>query len=79
MMETTPKNAQEALQQANRFDRAQQIIAEGYTFTQDKELPIVFVCKPGRLYAEYTIGEQLTGRDGCDCPDFQKTSNRAST
>lgn len=73
MQNATPKTAQAAIAQANRFQRAQAILTQGYTFSQDVELNTVLVTKPGRLAAEYTIGEQLTGRDGCSCPDFQRT------
>ena len=69
---TPPRNAPEALHQARRHERAQTLLREGYSFTWDADTKTVFVCKPGRLYAEYTIGEQLTGKDGCSCPDFQK-------
>jgi hypothetical protein len=67
---TTPRNAQEAMQQALRFERAKQIIKEGYTFHQDADSDVVAVCKPGSLAAAYWLN-MLS--DGCDCPDFLKT------
>src|SRR5207245_2019593 len=62
-----PKDAATALRLALRYERAKQILAEGYTFPRDEELQTIFVCKPGRLFAHYWI------TDGkCDCPDFLK-------
>jgi hypothetical protein len=68
-MTTSPKNAQEALQQANRLQRARAILAEGYTFHKDKDSEAVAVCKPGRLAASYWINLLS---EGCDCPDSMK-------
>ena len=67
-----PRNPQEAINQANRLQRAKNLIAEGYTFTYDAELETVFVTKPGELHAAYTIGPQVDGTDGCSCPDRAK-------
>jgi SWIM zinc finger len=71
-----PRNAQEALAQAIRHDRAQRILDEGYTFEHDADLNCIYVCKPGALSFSYIIhgdAENLTGKAGCDCPDMQKT------
>jgi hypothetical protein len=70
-----PTDAQSAVRQANRHERALQIIAEGYSFLFDTQLQTVDVVKPGRLTAEYTIwlDGDLNGRKGCDCPDMTKT------
>lgn len=65
----TPKNAQQALQQATRFDRAEQIIKEGYTFHKDADSEVIAVCKPGSTAAAYWIN-MLS--EGCDCPDYMK-------
>ena len=65
-------NATNLINEANRLSRARQIIAEGYIFSYDADIDTVYVCKPGKLSFEYTIGDQITGRDGCSCPDFQK-------
>lgn len=69
----TPRNAQEAIAQANRYARAEQIIQEGYKFTKDADSGMVAVCKPGDLHASYWIGEHVDGTTGCDCPDKKKT------
>ena len=67
-----PRNPQEAINQANRLQRAERLLQEGYTFTYDAELETVFVTKPGELHAAYTIGPQVDGTDGCSCPDKAK-------
>ena len=51
-----PRNPQEAINQANRLQRAELLLTQGYTFTYDAELETVFVTKPGELHAAYTIG-----------------------
>lgn len=66
-----PRNPQEAINQANRLQRARQIIKDGYTFTQEPS-GMVAVCKPGELFASYWIGEHVDGTNGCDCPDRAK-------
>jgi hypothetical protein len=70
-----PTEAQAAVRQAIRWERAQQIIADGYGFVFDEQLQTVDVIKPGRLAAQYTIwlDGDLEGRKGCDCPDMVKT------
>ena len=73
MTNTQPRNVQEALAQANRLQRAQQILKDGYTFTQDADTQMVAVCKPGELHAAYWIGEHVDGTNGCDCADRVKT------
>jgi hypothetical protein len=72
MAHNKPRNAQEALQQAVRLERAKQLIEEGYTFTKDADTNMVAVCKPGELHAAYWIGEHVDGTNGCDCPDAVK-------
>ena len=72
---TQPRNAQEAIAQANRLQRARQIITEGYSFTQDALTNMVAICKPGELHASYFIGEHVDGTTGCDCPDACKGNN----
>lgn len=67
-----PRNPQEAIAQANRLQRAERLLQEGYTFCYDAELETVFVTKPGELHAAYTIGPQVDGTNGCDCPDKAK-------
>lgn len=67
-----PRNPQEAINQANRLQRAELLLTQGYTFTYDAELETVFVTKPGELHAAYTIGAQVDGTDGCSCPDKAK-------
>ena len=74
----TPKTAQEANAQANRYNRALVILAEGtYTFSFDSDLAVVYVCEAGKLSAKYIIhldaANSLDGRAGCDCPDMVKT------
>lgn len=61
-----PTNINEAVALAVRFERAKAILAEGYTFSQDKETGAVAACKPGSLAASYWINGLV---DGCDCPD----------
>ena len=73
MNANTPRNAQQAIAQANRFDRARQIIKEGYTFTDMGDGGIA-VCKPGKLAASYWIDGPFC--KGCDCPDATKNGNR---
>lgn len=70
-----PNDAQAAVRQAIRNERAIRIIAEGYTFHFDEQTETVDVIKPGRLAAEYTIwlGGLPDGRKICDCPDMMKT------
>lgn len=71
-MNTQPTNINTAIAQANRLSRAQALLTEGYTFTQDAVTEMVAVCKPGELGAAYWIGEHMDGRTGCDCPDALK-------
>jgi hypothetical protein len=68
-------DAQSAVRQANRLERAHLILDEGYRFLFDAQLQTVDVVKPGRLTAEYTIwlDGDINGRKGCDCPDMAKT------
>jgi uncharacterized Zn finger protein len=61
-----PTNVNEAIAIALRFERAKQIIEEGYTFSLDTDTGVVSVCKPGQLSASYFIGLFVSG---CDCPD----------
>ncbi len=63
------KNEQEAVAQADRWERAQRLIEEGYTFWPESDPDQIAVCKPGRLVAEYWSTE-----DGCNCPDAAKGS-----
>lgn len=65
-----PRNAQEAMQQAVRLERAKAILAEGYRFVKDAGSEVVAVCKPGMLKATYWINLLS---EGCDCPDYMKT------
>lgn len=65
-------NINEAIAQANRNTRAQQIIEAGYTFTKEASGSIA-VCKPGELHASYFIGENVDGTNGCSCADKAKT------
>ena len=67
---TTPRNANEALAQAVRMERAEQIIRDGYSFFPDTELDMIAICKPGSLHADYQLTE---GGTVCDCKDFAKT------
>ena len=60
-----PKDIQTAMRHALRLERAKAILEAGYTFSEDKDLDTIFVCKPGRLFADYQIA---SGK--CDCPDF---------
>jgi hypothetical protein len=69
MTNRTPRNAQEAMMQALRFERAKQILKEGYTFHPDADSDVVAVCKPGSLPAAYWLNML---EPGCDCPDFLK-------
>lgn len=64
-------NINDAIAQANRRERALNILEEGYTFTQENDM--VAVCKPGELHASYWIGEHVDSSTGCDCPDRVKT------
>jgi hypothetical protein len=62
-----PKNANDASRFFRTATYAAKIVAEGlYQFEQDAETKTVYVMKPGRLAASYTITEE----DGCDCPNF---------
>ena len=72
-MNTNTRNINEAIAQANRRERAEKIIQEGYSFTKDADSGMVAVCKPGDLHASYWIGEHVDGSTGCDCPDRVKT------
>ena len=65
-------NINTAIAQANRNTRAQQILKDGYTFTQEASGSVA-ICKPGELHASYWIGEQVDGTNGCDCADKAKT------
>lgn len=65
-----PKEAADALAQANRLIRAHQILAEGYTFEFDPVFPQCFVRKPGSRRIAYTV-DAVNG--GCDCPDMKRT------
>jgi hypothetical protein len=74
----TPKNATEANAQANRYNRALAILADGtYTFSFDGDLDVCYVIEPGKLSAKYIIhfdaANSLDNRAGCDCPDMVKT------
>lgn len=69
-MVSQARNASEALQQAIRFDRAKQVLAEGYTFHKDADTEAIAVCKRGSTAAVYWIDLLSTG---CDCPDRLKT------
>lgn len=72
----TPKDASQAMRQAVRYERALKILRDGYTFFTDAELGMVYVCKPGKLHADYIIhldAHNLFGKAGCDCPDMSGT------
>ena len=61
-------NINQAINQANRLQRALTILKEGYKLTDELgDGSLIAVCKPGRLAASYWI------TDGeCDCPDRAK-------
>ena len=61
-----PKDIQTLMRLAWRTERARQILDAGYTFWPDANMDSVAICKPGRLFAEYSIY-----RGECDCPDFR--------
>ncbi len=66
-----PRNASDAIAQANRFDRAKQLLTDGYTFHKDADSDVVAVVKPGTTAAAYWLN-MIT--EGCDCPDYMKNS-----
>ena len=66
----TPRTAPGALRQATIFARAEQILADGYSFWPDPDptMDMVAVCKPGYLHADYWItdgGDFAKHRDFC--------------
>ena len=63
-------NINTAIAEANRLNRAFEIIKAGYTFTKDADSDVVAVCKPGDLHASYWINMLSPG---CDCPDHMRT------
>ena len=70
-----PKSIQQAHRMARRWESAQQILLDGYTFERDDEVGMTAVCKPGSFYAAYWIcdrPELVAPRGGCSCPDYDK-------
>jgi len=77
-MNFIPTNAIDAMRLARAEEKANAIIAEGYSFKFYSELEIVTVCKPKQPYASYFIN--LSSVEllpllplGCSCPSFQKS------
>lgn len=68
-----PRTASEALRLANTEAKAKAILSEGYYFEEDKEMSLIYVCKPGKLSAAYMISTEKDAHlwEGCSCPDFQ--------
>ena len=67
-MNSQPTNINTARREANSYAKAEEIIKEGYSFTDELgDGTLIAVVKPGRLAASYWI------TDGeCDCPDFMQ-------
>jgi hypothetical protein len=71
MNSSTPNNINAAIKQANRRERALNILKEGYKF-EDMGEGVIAVTKPGTTAAAYWLN-MIT--PGCDCPDAMKGNN----
>ena len=75
MKEITPRTPAEALRYARTWERAQNLIAQGYGFWQTEgaaPTDAVAVLKPGETSPAYWLNEAFSGLDTCTCPDFEK-------